>query len=63
MAYTDYVLSKKTKKCSEMNILTKIYQQKVDCRTESIEIGFSEHGTLSSDSIEKKLITTKKRGF
>ena len=30
---------------------------------ESIEIGFSEHGTLSFDSVRKKVITTKKSGF
>ena len=40
-----------------MKILTKICQQNLDCRTES------KHGTLSSDSIEKKLITNKKEGF
>ena len=43
-----------------MKILAKIYQQNLDCRTESIEIGISEHRTLSSGSIEKKLITTMK---
>ena len=48
---------------SEMKILTKICQQNLDCRTELIEIGISKHGTLSSDSIEKKLITNKKEGF
>ena len=46
-----------------MKILTKICQQNLDCRTELIEIGISKHGTLSSDSIEKKLITNKKEGF
>ena len=46
-----------------MKILTKIYQQNLNCRTELIEIGISEHGKLSSDSIEKKVITTKKSGF
>ena len=46
-----------------MKILTKIYQQNLDCRTESIETDISEHGTSSSDSIEKKVITTKKGGF
>ena len=30
---------------------------------ELIEIGISEHGTLSSNSIKKKVITTKKNGF
>ena len=43
-----------TKKSSEVKILTKIYQHNLNCRTESTEIGISEHGTLSSDSIEKK---------
>ena len=38
-----------------MKILTKIYHQKVDCRAELIEIGISEHGTFSSDSIENKV--------
>ena len=33
-------------------ILTKIYQQKLECRTESTEISISEHGTFYSDSIE-----------
>ena len=42
-----------------MKILTKIYHQKVDCRAELIEIGISEHGTFSSDSIENKVITTR----
>ena len=28
-----------------------------------IQISISEHGTLSSDSIEKKVITIKKSGF
>ena len=46
-----------------MKILAKIYQQNLNCRRESIKIGISEHGTLSSDSIEKKVITTKKGGF
>ena len=46
-----------------MKILTKICQQNFDCRTESIEIGISEHGTFSSNSIENKVITTKKGGF
>ena len=46
-----------------MKILAKIYQQNLYCRRESIKIGISEHGTLSSDSIEKKVITTKKGGF
>ena len=46
-----------------MKILTKIYQQNFDCRTESIEIGISGHGTFSSNSIENKVITTMKGGF
>ena len=46
-----------------MKILAKIYQQKLDCRTESIEIGISEHRTLSSGSIEKKKSATMKGGF
>ena len=46
-----------------MKILTMIYQQKLDCRTESIEIGIPEHGTFSSDCIENKVITTIKGGF
>ena len=46
-----------------MKTLTKIYQWTVDCRTEWIEIGISEHEALTSDSIEKKVITTKKSGF
>ena len=29
----------------------------------SIEIGISEHGTFSSDSIENKVITTMNGGF
>ena len=52
-----------TKKSSEMKILTKVHQQNLDCRTELIEIGISEHETLSSDSIEHKVMTTKKGGF
>ena len=46
-----------------MKILTKIYQQTLDCRTESIEICISEHGALSSDPIEKKVITAKEGEF
>ena len=46
-----------------MKTLTKIYQWNVDCRTEWIEIGISEHEALTSDSIEKKVIATKKCGF
>ena len=46
-----------------MKILTKVYQENLDCRTESWEIGISEHETLSSDSIEEKVITTKNSGF
>ena len=54
---------KKTKKSSEMKILIKIYQYNLDCWAELIEIGISEHGTLSSDSIKNKVITTKKSIF
>ena len=54
---------KKAQKTSEMKILTKIYQEKLECWTESIEIGISEHGTFSSDSIENKVIATMKGGF
>ena len=43
-----------------MKILINIYQQNLDCRTESIEIGISEHEFFSSDSIKKKVIATKK---
>ena len=43
-----------------MKILTKIYQENLDCRTESIEIGISEHGTFSSGSIKNKVMTTMK---
>ena len=57
------VLSKKTKKSFEMKILKVIYQQNLDCRTESIEIGISWHGTFSSHSIKIKVITTIKVGF
>ena len=46
-----------------MNSLTKIYQQKPDCRTESIETGISEHGKFLSDSIKRKVITTMKGRF
>ena len=46
-----------------MKILTKIYQQNLDCRTELIEICNSEHGTFPSDSIENKVIATMKGGF
>ena len=46
-----------------MKILAKIHQQNLDCRTESIEIGISEHRTLSSGSIEKTVIATMKGGF
>ena len=46
-----------------MKILTMIYQQNLDCWTELIEIGISEHGTFSSDSIENKVIATMKGGF
>ena len=41
----------------KMKILTKIYQLNLNCRTESIAIVNSKHETLSSDSIEKKVIT------
>ena len=54
-------MSKKTKRSSEMKILTKIYQQNLDCRTESTEI--FEHGTYSSDSIKNKIIKTMKGRF
>ena len=40
-----------------MKILTKIYQQNLGCRKESIEIGISEHGTYSF------VIATMKGGF
>ena len=40
------VLSKKAKIRSEIRILTKIYPQNLDCQTELIEIGISEHGCL-----------------
>ena len=33
-----------------MKILTKIYQQNLDCRTELIEIDISEHGLISPQS-------------
>ena len=46
-----------------MKILTKIYQQNLDCRMESIEICIFEHGTFSSDPVENKVITTMKGGF
>ena len=46
-----------------MKILAKVYQQNLDCRTGPIEIGISKHRTLSSGSIEKKVITTMKGGF
>ena len=46
-----------------MKILAKIYQQNLDFRTESIEIGISEHRTLSSGSVEKKVFTTMKGRF
>ena len=45
---------KKTKKTSEMKILTKVYQQNLDFWTVSIEIDISEHGTFYFDSVEKK---------
>ena len=48
LANTDWVLSKKVLKWNF---------------TESIEIDISEHGTFSSDSIEKKVIATKKSEF
>ena len=46
-----------------MKILTMIYQQNLDCRMESMEIGISERGTFSSDSIENNVIITMKGGF
>ena len=46
-----------------MKILAKIYQQSLDCRRESIEIGISRHRTLYSGSIEKTVNTTMKGGF
>ena len=46
-----------------MKILTKIYQQNLDYRTESIVTGISEHGTFSSDFIKNKVITTMRGGF
>ena len=45
-----------------MKILTKIYQQNLDCRTELIEIGIPNIKHYSG-SIEKKVITTMKGGF
>ena len=46
-----------------MKIVTKIYQQNLNCQKLSIEIGISEHGTFSSKSIENKVITTTKGSF
>ena len=46
-----------------MKILTKIYQQNLNCWMKSMEIGISEHETFSSDSIENKVITTMKVDF
>ena len=46
-----------------MKILIKIYQQNLNCWMKLIEIGISEYGLFSSDSIEKNLITTTKGGF
>ena len=40
-----------------------MYQENLNYRTELIEIGISEHETLTSDSIKKEVITTKKSGF
>ena len=60
MAYTDKILSEKTKISFEMKILTQIYQQNRVCQTESIEIYISEHGTFSFNSIENKEIKTMK---
>ena len=49
---------------SEVKILTKIYQQNLNCQKESKEIiGISEHGLFSSDSIEKEVIKIEKSGF
>ena len=63
MACTDYVLSKKPKISSKMKLLPKIYQENLNCRTESIGTGISEYGTFSSDSFEKKIIATIEGGF
>ena len=57
------ISTKKDQNSSGMKILTKIYQYNLDCQTESIENGISKHEALSSDSVEKKVITTKKSGF
>ena len=46
-----------------MKILTKIYQQNLDCLTELKKTGISEHGTFSSNFIKNKLITTIKGGI
>ena len=62
MVYTGWVLSTKDQISSEMKILTKIYQQNLDCWTESIETGISEHGTFSPDSIENKVVITIMKG-
>ena len=43
-----------------MKILTKIYQQNLDCLTELKKTGISEHGPFSSNSVKNKLITTIK---
>ena len=40
-----------------------MYQQNLDCRTESTENAISQHGTFSSDSVENKVITTMKGRF
>ena len=45
-----------------MKILTKIYQQNLDCWTESIETGISEHGTFLTYSIENKVVITIMKG-
>ena len=39
-----------------MKTLTKIYQNSLNCWTESTESGISEHETFSSDTIERKVV-------
>ena len=46
-----------------MKVLTNVFQQNLDCQTESIEIEISEHGQFSSDSMKNEVITTMKGGF
>ena len=49
--------------------MTKMYQQNLDCRTEFIKIGISEHGTVPSDKhmkdkpIKDNVVATMKVGF